>query len=144
MHILLIKLKRQTAEESRTTRQATLVAMQWTPNISLINLMCRCSNGSLSLNGKWTWNNLYSNFQKNLYFRFKSQALGSSIFVFFNFINKMCIYNVYEPFWYASLFISNGIIYVVDAHFIDKIEENKYPGPKCLWFKYNNGTFIFN
>ena len=24
--------------------------------------------------------------------------------------------------------------YVVDAHFIDKIEENKYPGPKCLWF----------
>jgi hypothetical protein len=25
------------------------VALQWTPNISLINLMCRCSNGSLSL-----------------------------------------------------------------------------------------------
>jgi hypothetical protein len=23
-------------------------------------------------------------------------------------------------------------VYVVDAHFIDKIEENKYPGPKCL------------
>jgi hypothetical protein len=23
-------------------------------------------------------------------------------------------------------------IYVVDAHFIDKIEENKYPGTKCL------------
>jgi hypothetical protein len=37
----------------------------------------------------------------------------------------------------ASMFISqrsmsNGFIYVVDAHFIDKIEENKYPGPKCL------------
>ena len=29
--------------------------------------------------------------------------------------------------------MSNGFIYVVDAHFIDKIEENKYPGPKCLW-----------
>jgi hypothetical protein len=28
--------------------------------------------------------------------------------------------------------MSNGFIYVVDAHFIDKIEENKYPGPKCL------------
>jgi hypothetical protein len=27
--------------------------------------------------------------------------------------------------------MSNGFIYVVDAHFIDKIEENKYPGPKC-------------
>jgi len=26
----------------------------------------------------------------------------------------------------------NGFIYVVDAHFVDKIEE-KYPGPKCLW-----------
>jgi hypothetical protein len=26
--------------------------------------------------------------------------------------------------------MSNGFIYVVDAHFIDKIEENKYPGPK--------------
>ena len=26
-----------------------------------------------------------------------SQALGSRIIVFFNFINKMCIYNVYEP-----------------------------------------------
>jgi hypothetical protein len=24
--------------------------------------------------------------------------------------------------------MSNGFIYVVDAHFIDKIEENKYPG----------------
>jgi hypothetical protein len=30
--------------------------------------------------------------------------------------------------------MSNGFIYVVDAHFIDKIEENKYPGPKCLWY----------
>jgi hypothetical protein len=29
--------------------------------------------------------------------------------------------------------MSNGFIYVVDAHFIDKIEK-KYPGPKCLWF----------
>jgi hypothetical protein len=29
--------------------------------------------------------------------------------------------------------MSNGFIYVVDAHVIDKIEENKYPGPKCLW-----------
>jgi hypothetical protein len=28
--------------------------------------------------------------------------------------------------------MSSGFIYVVDAHFIDKIEENKYPGPKCL------------
>ena len=28
--------------------------------------------------------------------------------------------------------MSNGFIYVVDAHFIDKIEE-KNPGPKCLW-----------
>jgi hypothetical protein len=27
--------------------------------------------------------------------------------------------------------MSNGFIYVVDAHFIDKIEI-KYPGPKCL------------
>jgi len=27
--------------------------------------------------------------------------------------------------------MSNGFIYVVDAHFIDKIEK-KYPGPKCL------------
>jgi hypothetical protein len=24
--------------------------------------------------------------------------------------------------------MSNGFIYVVDAHFIDKIEEKKYPG----------------
>jgi hypothetical protein len=31
--------------------------------------------------------------------------------------------------------MSNGFIYVVDAHFIDKIEENEYPGPKCLWQK---------
>ena len=31
------------------------------------------------------------------------QALGSSIFAFFNFINKMCIYNVYEPVWHVSL-----------------------------------------
>jgi hypothetical protein len=30
--------------------------------------------------------------------------------------------------------MSNGFIYVVDAHFIDKIEEKKYTGPKCLWF----------
>jgi hypothetical protein len=29
--------------------------------------------------------------------------------------------------------MSNGFIYVVDAHFIDKIEEEKNPGPKCLW-----------
>ena len=34
---------------------------------------------------------------------FKSQALGSRISVFFNFINKMCIYNVYEPVWHVSL-----------------------------------------
>jgi hypothetical protein len=26
----------------------------------------------------------------------------------------------------------NWFIYVVDAHFIDKIEENKYPGPKFM------------
>jgi hypothetical protein len=31
-----------------------------------------------------------------------------------------------------NITMSNGFIYVVDAHFIDKIEENKYPGPKCL------------
>jgi hypothetical protein len=31
--------------------------------------------------------------------------------------------------------MSNGFIYVVDAHFIDTIEEKKYPGPKCLWAK---------
>jgi hypothetical protein len=31
--------------------------------------------------------------------------------------------------------MSNGFIYVVDAHFIDKIEENKYPGTKCLWLR---------
>jgi hypothetical protein len=31
---------------------------------------------------------------------------------------------------------------VVDAHFIDKIEENKYPGPKCLWvFRVKNHDF---
>ena len=30
--------------------------------------------------------------------------------------------------------MSNGFIYVVDAHVIDKIEENKYPGTKCLCF----------
>jgi hypothetical protein len=29
--------------------------------------------------------------------------------------------------------LSNGFIYVVDAHFIDKIE-TQYPGPKCLWY----------
>jgi hypothetical protein len=30
--------------------------------------------------------------------------------------------------------MSNGFIYVVDAHFIDKIEKRKKdPGPKCLW-----------
>jgi hypothetical protein len=28
--------------------------------------------------------------------------------------------------------MSNRFIYVVDAHFIDKIEEEKNPGPKCL------------
>ena len=31
------------------------------------------------------------------------QTFGSRIFVFFNFINKMCIYNVYEPVWHVSL-----------------------------------------
>jgi hypothetical protein len=29
--------------------------------------------------------------------------------------------------------MSNGFIYVVDAHFIDKIERKKNSGPKCLW-----------
>jgi hypothetical protein len=41
--------------------------------------------------------------------------------------------------------MSNGFIYVVDAHFIDKIEENKYPGPKCLCLLYktkNEGVII--
>ena len=28
--------------------------------------------------------------------------------------------------------MSNGFIYVVDAHFIDIIEKKKNPGPKCL------------
>jgi hypothetical protein len=32
-----------------SARQAALVALQWTLNVSLINVMCRCSNGSLSL-----------------------------------------------------------------------------------------------
>jgi hypothetical protein len=31
--------------------------------------------------------------------------------------------------------MSNGFIYVVDAYFIDKIEEYKYPGPMCQWNK---------
>ena len=54
-------------------------------------------------------------------------------FFFLNYINKMCIYNVYEPVWHVPLWrMPNGFIYVVDAHFIDKIEENKYPEPKCL------------
>ena len=40
--------------------------------------------------------------------------------------------------------MSNGFIYVVDAHFIDKIEENKYPGPKCLWaLPYYMTEYIF-
>ena len=30
---------------------------------------------------------------------------------------------------------------LVDAHFIDKIEENKYPGPKCLWFDIEKNIF---
>jgi len=30
--------------------------------------------------------------------------------------------------------MSNGFIYVVDAHFIDKIEEENNPRPKCLWY----------
>ena len=35
----------------------------------------------------------------------------------------------------------NGFIYVVYAHFIDKIEkEKKYPGPKCLWFHSSKMT----
>ena len=32
-----------------------------------------------------------------------THALGSRIFFLLNFINKMCIYNVYEPVWHASL-----------------------------------------
>jgi len=56
-------------------------------------------------------------------------------FFFFNFINKMRIYNVYEnPFDMLRCEI-NGFIYVVDAHFNDKIGEKKNPGPKCLWVK---------
>jgi hypothetical protein len=40
--------------------------------------------------------------------------------------------------------MSNGFIYVVDAHFIDKIEENKYPVPKCLWsLPYYMTEYIF-
>jgi hypothetical protein len=38
--------------------------------------------------------------------------------------------------------MSNGFIYVVDAHFIDKIEENKYPGPKCLWVRRRSLTVL--
>ena len=31
-------------------------------------------------------------------------------------------------------FVKRVHMYVVDAHFIDKIEKkNIYPGPKCLW-----------
>ena len=36
----------------------------------------------------------FCNYQSD---RTTPQALGSRIFVFFNFINNMCIYNVYEP-----------------------------------------------
>jgi hypothetical protein len=37
--------------------------------------------------------------------------------------------------------MSNGFIYVVYAHFIDKIEKKKkYPGPKCLWFRSSKMT----
>jgi hypothetical protein len=46
----------------------------------------------------------YSNLSDNffLFWLLNSQALGSRIFVFFNFINKMCIYNVYEIITYQS------------------------------------------
>jgi hypothetical protein len=90
--------------------------------------------------------------------------LGPGYFFSFNFINKMCIYNVYEPAWHASLWnkrlyelcpiflkafisqrsMSNGFIYVVDAHFNDKIEEKKkYPGPKCLYSKLIKVKVLF-
>jgi hypothetical protein len=38
--------------------------------------------------------------------------------------------------------MSNGFIYVVDAHFIDKIEESKYAGPKCLWIRRMSLTVL--
>ena len=37
--------------------------------------------------------------------------------------------------------MSNGFIYVVDAHFIEKIEEIKYPGPKCLRVKPSSSKY---
>ena len=47
--------------------------------------------------------------------------------------------------------MSNGFIYVADAHFIDKIEEkNIYPGPKWLWMEdviryvYQQNKYIKN
>jgi hypothetical protein len=42
-----------------------------------------------------------------------------------------CIYSI------SQRNMSNGIIYVVDAHFIDKIGEKKEtnPGPTCLCIK---------
>ena len=79
--------------------------------------------------------------------------LGPGFFFFFNFINKMCIYNVYEPVWYASLWnkrlgkwdIVHKGVYFTTKHF-KRVHircrctfywwnwENKYPGPKCVWF----------
>ena len=38
--------------------------------------------------------------------------------------------------------MSNGFIYVVDAHFIDKIEEQKNPEPKCLCFAHTGVQHI--
>ena len=38
--------------------------------------------------------------------------------------------------------MSNGFIYVVDAHFLDKIEEEKNPRPKCLWSNCENQEIL--
>ena len=46
------------------------------------------------------------------------------------FSQLQCIYSIYAFISQRSM--SNGFIYVVNAHVINKIEENKYPEPKCL------------
>ena len=42
------------------------------------------------------------------------------------------VQDFFSSFFLSRFYLSNGFIYVVDAYFIDKIEEDKYPGPKCL------------
>ena len=40
--------------------------------------------------------------------------------------------------------MSNGFIYVVDAHVIDKIEENKYPDSACALHAECSVKYFFN